>query len=67
MFHQPSKKVILEITKGVINLYALSDTHPMGKISIESVQFKTGKSLHTLRQDGLRYAKKFNISFEDRT
>jgi hypothetical protein len=60
-------KIILEATKTHVQLKVIAPDTLKGYSVIESVPFKTGKSLPTLRKQGAAYAKRFAIEFFDQT
>ena len=60
-------KIILEATKTHLQLRVFAPETQKGSFVIESVPFKTGKSLPTLRKQGAAYAKRFAIEFFDQT
>ena len=60
-------KIILEATKTHLQLKVIAADTLKGYAVIESVPFKTGKSLPSFRKHGAAYAKRFAIPFIDQT
>jgi hypothetical protein len=60
-------KIILEKTSTHLQLKVLAADTQKGYSVIESVPFKNGDSLPTLRKHGASYAKRFSIPFVDAT
>jgi hypothetical protein len=60
-------KIVLERTPTHIQLRVFAPETQKGSTVIESVPFKTGQSLPTLRRHGADYAKRFSIQFTDLT
>jgi hypothetical protein len=60
-------KIVLEMTKTHMQLRVFAPETQKGSTVIESVPFKTGKSIPALRKQGSAYAKRFNIPFIDQT
>jgi hypothetical protein len=60
-------KIILEKTATHIQLRVFAPQTAKGSIVVESVPFKDGKSLPTIRKSGTSYAKRFSIPFIDKT
>lgn len=60
-------KIILQKTETHLQLKVVAADTLKGYSVIESVPFKNGKSIPTLRKHGVIYAKRFNIPFMDET
>jgi hypothetical protein len=60
-------KIVLEKTATHIQLRVFAPETKSGSTVIESVPFKSGKSLPTFRKHGAAYAKQFGIHFVDMT
>jgi len=60
-------KIVLEQTNTHIQLRVFAPETLKGSTVIESVPFKSGKSLPTFRKHGTAYAKRFSIPFVDQT
>jgi hypothetical protein len=60
-------KIVLEKTATHLQLRVFTPETARGSTVIESVPFRTGKSLPGLRKHGAEYAKRFAITFYDQT
>lgn len=60
-------KITLEKTATHLQLRVTAPETLRGSTVIESVPFKNGKSLPTLRKHAITYAKRFGIPFVDQT
>ena len=58
-------KVTLEIIRGVIQLRVDAPETEHGYTVLESLKFRNGKSIPSLRRHGQQYAKRYGISFHD--